>query len=145
VLDIADLSPQERIDKIVKMSDHKVGADVVFEAAGAPQAFIEGIEMTRKEGTFVELGCLIDDGNTVPLNVANHIVAKDLTLYGVTNQPPQDFTKSLKCFEHFSESFDFAAMITNIFALEDFEQAIKLAKDQQNKGIKSAFKGKAYK
>ena len=144
VLDIDDYSPQERIDKVIAMSDYRAGADVVFEAAGVPQAFIEGIEMTRKEGTFVELGCLIGDGTTVPLNVASHIVAKDITLYGVTNQPPQDFTKAMKCFEHFSDRFDFAAMVTHTFALEEFEKAIELSKDPLRKGIKIALKGKAY-
>ncbi len=143
-LDIADYSPEERIDKIRSMSEHRQGDDVVFEAAGVPGAFVEGLEMTRKEGSFVELGCLIDDGKTVQLNVANHIVAKDITLYGVTNQPPQDFTKAMKVFEYFSDRFDFKAMVTDIFDLDNVDMALERAQDPVNKGIKVALKGKGY-
>jgi threonine dehydrogenase-like Zn-dependent dehydrogenase len=32
------------------------GADVVVECAGVPSAFLEGIEMLRQGGTFVEVG-----------------------------------------------------------------------------------------
>jgi len=143
-IDIADFSPEERIQKVLEMSDYRVGADVVFEAAGVPSAFIEGIEMTRKEGSFVELGCLIDDGKTVPLNIAKYLVAKDITLYAVTNQPPQDFTKAIKCMKYFADRFDFKALVTSLFALEDFQSAINRAKDPDRKGIKVALKGKAY-
>ncbi len=145
IIDIMEISSEERIEKIRQMSDYRVGADVVFEAAGVPQAFLEALEMTRKEGTCVELGCLIDDGSAATVNVATHIVAKDITLYGVTNQPPQDFTKALKCFESFGDRFDFEAMLTHTFGLDEFQQAIDLVKDPVNKPIKAAFKGKGYK
>lgn len=144
VIDIDEYSPEERIEKIKDISDYQAGADVVFEAAGVPKAFVEGLEMTRKEGTFVELGCLIDNGKTIPLNIPKHIVSKDITLYGVTNQPPQDFTKAMKCFEYYSDRFDFKAMVTNVFSLDELNKAISLAKNPQEKGIKIALKGKAY-
>jgi len=144
-IDIDKVKPAERIKKVKEMTEKGYGADVVFEAAGVPQAFIEGLEMTRKLGTFVELGCLIDDGKTVPLNIAKHIVAKDITLYGVTNQPPQDFTKALKMMEVMKDRFDFSKIVTEIFDFDEMEKAISLVKDPVRKGIKSAFKGKAYK
>lgn len=143
-LDIADYSPEGRIEKVRAISEQGHGADVVFEAAGVPSAFLEGLEMTRKEGSFVELGCLVDDGKTVPLNVAKHIVAKDLTLYGVTNQPPQDFTKALKACEYFSDRFDFRAMVTDIFRVDQVDRALEMARDPVKRGVKTALAGKAY-
>lgn len=144
VINIFETSAEERIEQVKQMSEGGYGADVVFEAAGVPEAFLEGLEMTRKLGTFVELGCLIDDGRTVPLNIAKHIVQKDITLYGVVSQPPQDFSKSLKTMEIYGDRFDFSRIVTDIFPLDDVKEAVDRAMDPHNKGIKIAFQGKAY-
>ncbi len=142
-IDIDATTPVQRIEQVRTLSEGGVGVDVVVEGAGVPAAFIEGLEMVRKLGTYVEMGCLIDDGGTVPLNVARLIVQKDLTLYGVTNQPPHDFAKALTCMKVFKDRFDFAKTVTDIFNLKDFENAIAKARDPKDKGIKIAFKGKA--
>ncbi len=145
VIDIFETTPEERIEKVKKISQGGYGADVVFEAAGVPNAFLEGLEMMRKLGTFVELGCLIDDGRTVPLNIAKQIVRKDITLYGVASQPPQHFTKSLKAMAAFGDRFDFGRIVTAKFPIEKIKDALSLVKDPHNKGIKIALMGKAYK
>ena len=143
-IDIDSTQPAERVEQVKKISEGGVGADVVIEAAGVPVAFIEGLDMVRKEGTYVEMGLLIDDGRTVPLNVARSIVQKDLTLYGVTNQPAHDFTKALRCMKNFKNRFDFSKVVTDVFALKDVEKAYTKAKHPQEKGIKIALKGKGY-
>jgi len=144
IINIFETTPEERIEKVKKLSERGYGADVVFETAGVPDAFLEGLEMMRKLGTFVELGCLIDDGRTVSLNIARQIVQKDIALYGVVSQPPQEFTKSLKTMQIFKDRFDFARIITHKFPIENAEEAVSLAKDPHNKGIKTTFTGKAY-
>jgi len=143
-INIFETTLEERIERVKELSEGGYGADVVFEAAGVPDAFLEGLEMMRKLGTFVELGCLIDDGRTIPLNVAKQIVQKDITLYGVRSQPPQDFTKSLRTMEIFKGRFDFTSIITHRFSIDKARNAIDLAKDPHNKGIKIALTGKAY-
>lgn len=143
VINIFETTPEERIERVKEVSEGGYGADVVFEAAGVPSAFLEGLEMMRKLGTFVELGCLIDDGKTIPLNVARQIVQKDITLHGVVSQPPQDFTKSLRTMEIFKDRFDFARIVTHRFPIDKVEDAIDLAKDPHNKGVKIALVGKA--
>lgn len=143
VINIFETTPEERIQRVKELSEGGYGADVVFEAAGVPGAFLEGLEMMRKLGTFVELGCLIDDGKTVALNVAKQIVQKDITLYGVVSQPPQDFTKSLRTMEIFKERFDFTRIVTHNFPIDRTGDAIDLAKDPHKKGIKITLAGKA--
>jgi threonine dehydrogenase-like Zn-dependent dehydrogenase len=143
-IDIDATSPAERIEQVRKLSEGGVGVDVVFEGAGVPSAFLEGLDMVRKEGTYVELGCLIDDGRKVSLNVSQHIVQKDLTLYGVTNQPAHDFTKALACMRHFKNRFAFPKVVTDVFPLREYEKAIAKAKDPREKGIKIALTGKGY-
>ena len=63
--------------------------------------FIESLEMVRKLGTVVELGCLIDSGKDVKINVAKHIVSKDITIYGVVSQSPQYLGRSLRAISIF--------------------------------------------
>lgn len=42
------------------------------------------------------------------------------------------------------ELLDFGRIVTNIFPLDQVKEAVDLAMDPQNKGIKIAFRGKAY-
>ncbi|MCD6385409.1 zinc-binding dehydrogenase [Candidatus Sumerlaeota bacterium] len=142
-IDIFETTPEQRIAMVKEMTEGGNGADAVFETAGVPEAFLEGLEMVRKLGTFVELGCLIDDGRTVPINVARQIVQKDISLFGVLSQPPQDFIKSLRCLEQYNSRFDFRKIITARFRIEQAEEAIALVRDPKRKGIKTIFTGKA--
>jgi threonine dehydrogenase-like Zn-dependent dehydrogenase len=48
-------SHNQRIKYVQEMTEGR-GADVVVECAGVPSAFLEGIEMLRQGGTFVEVG-----------------------------------------------------------------------------------------
>jgi L-iditol 2-dehydrogenase len=141
IVNILETTPEERLEKVKQISDGGHGADVVFEAAGEPNAFCEALEMTRKLGTVVEMGCLIDDGRNVSINVARNIVQKDITIYGVTNQPPQYFTKSLTSLGQYSDRFDFSRIVTHRFSLEDFTEAIELTKDHKRRGIKTVLIG----
>lgn len=142
-IDIFKTTPGERIEKVKELTEKGVGADVVFETAGVPEAFIEGLEMVRKLGTYVELGCLIDTNRTVPINVARHIVQKDITLYGVVSQPPVDFNKSLRSMQLFRDRFDFKKIITARFRVNEVVKAVAHASNPKKKGIKTVFMGKA--
>jgi threonine dehydrogenase-like Zn-dependent dehydrogenase len=142
--DIDAGTPQERIAGVKEISDGGWGADAVFETAGDPEAFAESLEMTRRLGTCVELGCLIDDGSSVPINVARLITSKDITVYGVSNQSPQDMEKALKVLQIHGDRFAFSRLVTHIFALQDIQKAIRLAQSRRKKAMKLAFKGAGY-
>jgi threonine dehydrogenase-like Zn-dependent dehydrogenase len=144
VINIFDTTPAQRLDFIRSLTPGGRGADAVFSAAGVPVAFKEGLSMVRKLGTFVEMGCLIDDGKTIDINVARDIVGKDINMYGVVSQPPQTFTKSLVLLDRFSKTYDFGKIVTDIFEVPQADAALKLAMNEKNKGIKVAIKGKAY-
>lgn len=144
VIDIFNTTKEQRLDIVRSMTPGGRGADAVFEAAGVSSAFKEGLEMTRKLGVFVEMGCLIDDGKTIDINVARDIVAKDITIYGVVSQPPQTFTKSLSLLERFSDVYDFSKIVTDKFDVAKADDALALAMSEKEKGIKVAIKGIGY-
>lgn len=142
VLNVFETTSEERIQYIKNASHGKKGADAVFNAIGIPEMFIEGLEMTRKLGTMVELGCLIDDGKEVSINVARHIVNKDITLHGVVSQPPQYLGKGLRALSNFNNRFSFKELITHEYDISEAEEMIE--EKRRNLGIKMVFKGKGY-
>lgn len=73
--------PQVRIEMVRTETPGGYGADAVFECTGVPAAVPEGIEMTRRAGTYVVAGHYSDLG-TVPINPF-YITIRDLTVLGI--------------------------------------------------------------
>ena len=143
-VDIAAVPPAERIRRVRELSVGGYGADVVFEAAGVPAAFLEGLEMLRPLGTYVELGCMADAGKTVPLNVARHLTQKDLALYTVAAQPPQAFGKALRCLETAGKDIDFGAFVGLRVPVTEAPRAFRLLEHETEKPVKAALIGAGY-
>jgi threonine dehydrogenase-like Zn-dependent dehydrogenase len=82
-LDIEQVrDPGERIRWVKEQTPNKLGADIVFEATGVPQAIPEGISMARAGGQYITLGHFTDNG-PVLLNPFQHFTANEITLRGV--------------------------------------------------------------
>ena len=137
-------SAEERIAEVRSLGRGGLGADVVFGAAGRPDAFVQGLEMLRKAGTTVEMGNFLEMNQTVPLDVARLITRKELILYGVANQPPQYWEKALRTMASTRNAYDYSRLVTRMFPLEDYEQALRAGDDYETRGIKLALSGVAY-
>ncbi|MDA8218837.1 MAG: zinc-binding dehydrogenase, partial [Dehalococcoidales bacterium] len=144
VIDVLSVSAEERIARVLALTEHGVGADVVFETAGVPSAFIEGLEMLRKMGTFAEVGNLIDTGATAQLNIARLITSKAVNLFGVVSQPPQTMVKALKTMEITGKRFDYKRLVTAQFNVTEALDAVRLAQDPVEKGIKIVLRGAGF-
>lgn len=143
VVNVFNTSREERVQYVMDESINGKGADVVFNVVGIPKMFIESLEMVRRLGTVVEAGNLIDDGTEVNINIARNIVRKDLALFGVISQPPQDLGKALRALSNFSNRFDFKELISKTYDIVDAQKILE--DDPHNKvGIKTVFKGKGY-
>lgn len=144
VIDINRVGPAERIEQVRALTYGGYGADVVFEAAGVPQAFLEGLEMLRPLGTYVELGCMVDNEKTVPLNVAHHLTQKDLILYTVAAQPPQTIGKAIRTIAATHRTIDYPALVGKVLPIEETSQAFRLMEDPVAKPVKVAVRGMGY-
>lgn len=143
-IDIDQVGPKERIAHVKALTAGGHGADVVFEAAGVPAAFLEGLEMLRPLGTYVELGCMIDTGKTVPLNVARHLTQKDLVLYTVAAQPPQTIGKAVRTIAATHRRIDYPRLVGRVLPIAETGQAFRLLEDAVVKPVKVAVKGAGY-
>lgn len=118
--------PKERVKDVLRLIGGK-GADLVIECAGAPPAVIEGLEMLRKGGTFLELGNFIDKGITVPLNPAVHICSKNARIIDITGMPYPAYGSALKVMQRYNNKIPFEKLVTHKFRLEEAERAMKTA------------------
>ena len=143
-IDIDRVGPAERIEQVRALTAGGYGADAVFEAAGVPAAFLEGLEMLRPLGTYVELGCMVDSGATVPLNVARHLTQKDILLYSVAAQPAQSIGKALRTIATTHHRIDYPAVVGRTLPIAETGAAFRLMEHPVDKPVKVAVRGAGY-
>ncbi len=127
-VEIDKVSSEQRIETVREMTPHGLGADVVIEAAGVPQAFIEGIEMTRPGGSLVEVGHYTDRG-TIALNPLS-ICKKDIHIYGSWGYGPQEFGAALHILYSQRDVFRPQTIVTHHFSLDQLPEAVEVAREQ---------------
>lgn len=126
-MNAAKMDVEERIQRVKDMTEG-VGPDLVIEAAGDPEAFVEALRMVRKGGTVIEVGNWVDLGKTVALDVMRHINSKNLHIHSVfhcgTNWRPV-----LKVLEQQSDRYDFPSLITHRFSLDELVTGFETVTD----------------
>ena len=90
------------------------GADVVVECAGVPSAIVEGIEMLRQGGTFVEEGHFVDVGN-IQINPHRHLCAKNIRLIGQMNLAYTGIIPSINLLVANRDRYDFDKLVTHSY------------------------------
>lgn len=116
---------KDRISEVIKLTDGR-GADLVFEGAGVPAAFPEGIEMVRRGGIFVEVGHYTDAGSTT-VN-PYRICYKDLTIISQYGLGYQQYDTALRQLTKWyrNDEYPLEKLVTHEFKIEDTENGIKL-------------------
>ncbi len=126
-VDVAETDEDQRTALVREQTLHGLGADVVFEAAGSPRAFVQAIEMCRPGATVVELGHYTDHG-TAELNPLE-ICRRDLQIFGCWGYGPQHFGEAVRVLQRQPETF--SQLITHRFGLQDAGDAIRTAATQK--------------
>jgi len=109
----------ERVQTILNLTEGR-GADMVIDCTGIPAAVPEGIDMVRRGGTFLEIGCFTDRG-TVPVN-PQYWVFKDIRILGQWYAGPQQYDRDLTLIE--SRKFPYEKMVTHKFTIEEAQRAL---------------------
>ncbi len=101
------------------------GADVVFECAGTPEAFLLALECACRGGKVIEVGHFTDSG-TVP--IAPHLICfKDLEVRGVWAYPWWQFRDALRFLQ--TTALPVESLITHRCALTDLPSFLSSAED----------------
>lgn len=126
-INIDKTTREERIQMVREHTLFKLGADAVFELAGAPVAFLDGLRMARQGGTLVEFGHYTKRG-TIPLDPFE-VCEKDIQIFGSWGYGPQEFGSALNILKaSHSRGIDFSILVTHRFKLKDAQQALEIAR-----------------
>lgn len=123
VIDVSNTTAEARVALVRQLTGGR-GADVVIEACGNPEALIEGIELTRDAGRYVVVGQYTDNG-TARINPHLHVNRKHLDLRGCWGCDFSHLYRGLALMARWDGHFDWQAMITRYYGLEDAAQALE--------------------
>jgi L-iditol 2-dehydrogenase len=115
-------SLKERIGALKDLT-HGLGGDLVIECAGVPQAVIEGIEMLRKGGTFLEVGHFVDVGE-IKINPHRHLCAKNIRLIGMTNLAFTGYIPTINLLRNNMKIYNFAKLVTHRYKIKQAEEGL---------------------
>jgi L-iditol 2-dehydrogenase len=131
-LNVDKTTAEERREFVLDLTDGR-GADLVIECAGVKGVLIEGIEMLRQGGTFLELGHFVDVGN-IQLNPHRHLCAKNIRLIGQTNLAYVGMMPSIELMMANRNRFDFDKIVSHRYPIEHSLDA--LLKSMESESMK---------
>ena len=121
-INVSEISePEDRIEQVKKFCGYRGGADVVVEVAGFPQVVVEGLEMVRPGGSYVEVG------NISKLSMVN--VDFNRILHGIKYIVPTSFYEpwllpvALEMLERTKNRYPLTELVSHSFPLEDINRA----------------------
>lgn len=128
-LNTSKLTTEERIDKIKELTGG--GAHIVINGANHPSSCIEGLQMVRKLGHYVEIGNAIDFGMGIisEVNLAQVVFEKNAHITSVVANTPACFNRSFQFLKRYKE-LPFDKLITHRFTtLEEIIPVMKKMRD----------------
>jgi D-arabinose 1-dehydrogenase-like Zn-dependent alcohol dehydrogenase len=122
IIDLREYStPQARTGRVKELTNG-VGADVVLEVAGIPEAFLEAIHLVRNGGRVLELGN-ISAGLTVTMP-PSFVTFKSISIIGVATYNPHYLQKSLKFLSEHIDKYPYHELVDAVFPLDRAAEAM---------------------
>ena len=120
-IDLA-LSAEERLTKVRDLTRGR-GADIVIEAAGAPEAVSQALDLVRDGGRVVVCGHYTDNG---PISIHPHwqINRKHVELRGCWGSDFSHFYRSVQLVARYQERFPWKEMVTRRYTIDQANDAL---------------------
>ena len=127
VIDLGELrTPEARVARVRELTDGR-GADVVMELVGVAAATLEGLDMVRINGTFVDIGNIIPDTVTMP---AEKVIRRQITWIGLMHYNPWIIPAALDFLVRTRDRYPLSRVVSHSFALGDINRAFECAEWQ---------------
>ena len=114
-------TPEARVGRVRELTNG-LGADVVLEVAGIPEAFLEAINLVRNGGRVLELGN-ISPGLTVTIP-PSFVTFKSISIIGVATYNPHYLQKALNFLSSHIDKYPYHEMVDAVFPLEKSAEAM---------------------
>ena len=121
-INIENTTTTERIAAVKELTNGR-GADVVIEAAGAPKAISEGMDMARDAGTYVVCGQYTDNGD-VTINPHWQLNRKHLAVKGTWGIDLSHFYRAIQVMGKHHRRFDWEKIVSRHYGLNEVTAAI---------------------
>jgi L-iditol 2-dehydrogenase len=122
-LSIEHLPHEARLEAVRSATSGR-GADVVIEAAGAPNAVVEGAELCRDGGTLVVAGQYTDNG-PVSWNVHALLNKKHLDVRGCWGSDYSHFHRAIRLMAWHQDRFPWGELATRRYRLDESGEALR--------------------
>ena len=120
----------ENVIKALQSENGGIGVDLCFEASGAPQAFIQGIDILRNRGVYLVPGQYSASG-TVELS-PQLITFKALHIIGSSQYSVCDVEKYVEFMSKNEDVFPMVREISSYYPIEKINEAVADAKSGKN-------------
>lgn len=111
---------QEDLSEVVSKYTDGYGADKVFDCSGAVPAVNQGLALTKKKGTFVQVGLFAKKLNEID---QESIIQREINYIGCRSQKPSSWDIALKLLEKDKIAVD--KMITKVVSLEEWRSGFE--------------------
>lgn len=117
---------QQDLRQLVAGATAGYGADIVFECTGAPPSVATGLELLRKQGTYVQAG--VFPTAELPADF-DKIIQKELRIIGSRSQNPFDWEPSLQLINE--GAIKTQELVSHQFTLAEWDKAYAVIKQGQ--------------
>jgi len=122
VLDLTRTTLSERVAAVRAATDGR-GADLVVECAGEPEAFLEGVELTRMGGMYLVAGVFSERGS-ITMSPHRHILAKHLRIIGIRNHPYTAYDPAMELMQRWRDHFPWREFVTHRYPVTEATAAM---------------------
>jgi L-iditol 2-dehydrogenase len=127
VIDTNELTtPDARVQRVKELTDGR-GADVVVEVVGIAAATLEGLDMVRLNGTFVDIGNIVPEPVSFP---AIKVITQQIQWRGLMHYNPWIMPSALDFLVRTRDKYPLANVVSHSFPLADINTAFEFAEWQ---------------
>ncbi len=127
VIDMNELTtPEARVQRVKDLTDGR-GADVVVEVVGIAAATVEGLDMVRFNGKFVDIGNIVPQPVSFP---ATKVISQQIKWMGLMHYNPWIMPSALDLLVRTKDKYPLSKVVSHSFPLADVNKAFAFAEWQ---------------
>ena len=128
--DVIDMNefptPESRVQRVKDLTDGR-GADVVVEVVGIAAATVEGLDMVRLGGKFVDIGNIVPQAVSFP---AIKVIQQQIKWTGLMHYNPWIMPAALEFLVRTRDKYPLSKVVSHSFPLADVNKAFAFAEWQ---------------
>ena len=125
VIDMGEYpTPESRIERVMELTSG-IGADIVIELVGFPQAVEEGVQMCRMRGTYLEVGHI--SPNSMATFDVQKLVANQIRFNAIQHYDPWIIPNSIDFLLRTKAKYPLVSVVSHKFPLDQIDAGFRTA------------------